>query len=156
MARLTNGDKAPEFKLFDQHNNQVTLNDYRGSKVLLYFYPRANTPGCTVQSKAVSEAREELAQLNCQVIGISPDKPEKQLKFDTKHELGFPLLADTEYKVAESYGAWGEKKLYGKTFLGIIRSAFLIDENGIIIESWYKVKPKDTVPNVLKILAPNN
>ena len=152
MSRLKSGDKAPDFELSDQSGNIVSLSNFKGKRLLVYFYPRALTPGCTTQSCAVRDAKEQLKSLECEAIGISPDKPEKQKKFDTKHSLGFPLLCDTEYTVAESFGAWGEKKLYGKTFLGIIRSAFLVDEDGKIIDAWYKVKPKDTVPNVLDLL----
>ena len=96
---------------------------------------------------------EKLKGKNIGVIGISPDKPETQKKFDDKYNLGFSLLSDPDHKVAESYGVWGEKKMYGKTFMGIIRSSFLIDENGNIVNAWYKISPKDTVPELLKVLV---
>jgi len=100
----------------------------------------------------VRDALEELKGKNIAVIGISPDTPETQKKFDEKHDLGFSLLSDPDHKVAESYGVWGEKKMYGKTFMGIIRSSFLIDENGNIKNAWYKISPKDTVPELMKVL----
>ena len=146
MTELESGDKVKDFELLDQDGDKVKLSDYKGSKVLIYFYPKASTPGCTTQSCAVSEAKEDFSVLGCKVIGISPDQPDKQKKFDDKYDLGFPLLCDTEQKVANIFGVWGEKKMYGKSYMGIIRSSFLLDEDGKIIESWYKVSPKDTVP----------
>jgi peroxiredoxin Q/BCP len=146
MALLKTGDKAPIFELLDQNNHKVSSSDYSGQKLLIYFYPKADTPGCTTQSCSVRDAIEDLSGLNMAAIGISPDAPEKQLKFDEKFTLGFPLLSDPDHEVAEAYGAWGEKKNYGKTSMGIIRSSFLIDEAGKIAQVAYKVKPEDTVP----------
>jgi peroxiredoxin Q/BCP len=146
MTRLQPGDDAPPFSLLDQAGTSVDLADHRGRKVLVYFYPKADTPGCTTQSCAVRDAREDLTTLGVDVLGISPDAPEAQAKFDRAYELGFPLLSDTDHAVAEAYGAWGEKKNYGKTYDGIIRSSFLIDEESRIEQAWYKVAPKDTVP----------
>jgi peroxiredoxin Q/BCP len=100
----------------------------------------------------VRDALKELSGRNIAVVGISPDKPETQKKFDDKHNLGFPLLSDPDHKTAEAYGVWGEKKMYGKTFMGIIRSSFLIDEKGIILNAWYKISPKNTVPELMKVL----
>ena len=151
MAQLKPGDKAPTFTLLDQSGKKVKLSDFRGRKVLVYFYPRADTPGCTTQACALRDAAPQIG--DTAVVGISPDKPEKQAKFDTKYSLGFPLLADEDHAVAEAYGVWGEKKNYGKTYMGIIRSAFLVDEKGKIAEAWYKVSPKDTAGNLLKALA---
>jgi len=146
MASLQVGDKAPEFELLDQNNKKVSLSNYSGKKLLIYFYPKADTPGCTTQSCSVRDAAQGLSSLNISAVGISPDKPEKQQKFDEKYALGFPLLSDPEHEVAEAYGAWGEKKNYGKTYMGIIRSSFLVDENGKIAQVAYQVKPGDTVP----------
>ena len=146
MGKLTIGDKAPNFKLNDQHDNQVSLADFKGRRLLIYFYPKADTPGCTTQSCSVRDSLEDLDDLNIAALGISPDKPEKQQKFDEKFKLGFPLLSDPEHVVAEAYGAWGEKKNYGRTYMGIIRSSFLIDEKGKIAQIAYRVKPADTVP----------
>jgi peroxiredoxin Q/BCP len=145
-ATLTRGQKAPDFSLKDQNGATVRLSDFKGRMVLLYFYPRADTPGCTTQSCAVRDARQDMKKLNVDVLGISPDTPEDQKKFDVKFSLGFPLLADTDHAVAEAYGVWGEKTSYGKTSMGIIRSSFLIDEKGAVQRAWYKVKPEETVP----------
>lgn len=147
MAQLSSGDRAPDFVLKDQNGNEVALKNLRGKKVLLYFYPRADTPGCTRQSCSVRDAKAELADAGVAVLGISPDQPAKQAKFDTKHSLGFPLLSDPDHEVAEAYGVWGDKPMYGKLLKGIIRSSFLIDEQGVIIDAWYKVSPEKTVPN---------
>jgi peroxiredoxin Q/BCP len=140
------------FSLRDQNGKAVKLSDYKGKKVLVYFYPRADTPGCTTQSCAVRDARQDMKKLNVDVVGISPDEPEDQKKFDVKYGLGFPLLADTDHAAAEAWGAWGEKTSYGKTSMGIIRSSFLIDEKGSVVRAWYKVKPEDTVPNANEVL----
>lgn len=152
MAQLKTGDKAPDFDLLDQNGKGVKLSDYRGKKVLVYFYPKADTSGCTKQACSIRDAEPDLSAAGVAAIGISPDKPEKQKKFDDKYELGFSLLSDESHAVAESYGAWGEKKMYGKTYEGVVRSSFLIDENGVIIGAWYKVSPADTVPNAQKAL----
>ncbi len=150
MSQLKTGTNAPDFTLLDQGSNKVSLSDYKGSKVLIYFYPRANTPGCTKQSCQVSQSLEQLAKAGIKALGISPDTPEKQAKFDEKYSLGFPLLCDTDNEVAKAYGAYGEKVSFGQKKMGIIRSSFLIDENGIVLDAWYKVSPESTVPNVLE------
>ena len=152
MAKLNAGEKAPGFLLKDQNEKEVNLEDHKGKKVLVYFYPKADTPGCTKQSCNVRDARAELADLGVDVIGISPDAPDKQKKFDDKHDLGFTLLSDQDNNVAKAYGAWGEKSMYGKNYEGIIRSALLLDEEGKVVQTWYKVSPKDTVPKALKAL----
>ncbi len=149
---LTPGRKAPGFSLKDQDGATVKLSDFKGRKVLVYFYPRADTPGCTTQSCAVRDARQDMKKLNVAVLGVSPDTPEDQKKFDVKFSLGFPLLADTDHAVAEAYGVWGEKNNYGKISMGIIRSSFLIDENGAVQRAWYKVKPEETVPRAREAL----
>lgn len=153
MSKLAPGDPAPDFELADQNGNTVRLADFRGRKLLLYFYPKADTPGCTRQACSVRDARQELADLGLAVAGISPDAPAKQKKFDDKYGLTFPLLADTDRRTAQAYGAWGEKNMYGKKVEGIIRSSFLIDEAGRIIRAWYKVSPEDTVPKARAALA---
>jgi peroxiredoxin Q/BCP len=150
MTKLEAGEKAPAFSLKDQSGETVKLADFKGKKLLVYFYPRANTPGCTKQSCSVSKSLPRLTKLKAAAVGISPDTPEKQKNFDDKFNLGFPLLSDTDHKVAKAYGAWGTKTSFGKKREGIIRSSFLIDEKGRIVESWYKVKPDDTVPKALE------
>lgn len=150
--KLTEGDGAPEFSLRDQDSRTVKLSDFRGRKTLLYFYPRADTPGCTTQSCAVRDARQDFKKLSVAALGISPDTPEDQKKFDIKFSLGFPLLADTDHATAEAYGVWGEKNSYGKKTMGIIRSSFLIDEKGTILRAWYGVKPEETVPKAKEAL----
>jgi peroxiredoxin Q/BCP len=152
MAKLNTGDQAPDFELTDQDGKNLKLSDYTGKKLLVYFYPKADTPGCTKQACSVRDAREELTDLGVEVVGISPDAPAKQKKFDDKYGLEFPLLSDPDNAVAKAYGAWGEKSMYGKKYEGIIRSSLLIDEQGKVVENWYKVSPKDTVPKAKKAL----
>jgi peroxiredoxin Q/BCP len=153
MARLEPEDTAPAFALPDQHGDTVRLEDLRGRKVLVYFYPEADTPGCTKQSCDLRDHRQDLAGIGAEVVGISPDRPEAQLAFDRKYDLGFPLLSDPDHQVAEAWGAWGEKTRNGRTSVGIIRSSFLIDEDGSIERVWYGVTPQDTVPNALAALG---
>ena len=152
MAQLEAGDKAPTFSLKDQDGRTVKLSDFKGRKLLVYFYPKADTPGCTTQSCAVRDALPDFATLKVDAVGISPDAPNRQKKFDDKHGLGFPLLSDTDHKVADAYGAWGEKLMYGKKYEGIIRSSFLVDEKGEIVGAWYNVSPPDTVPQAIAAL----
>jgi thioredoxin-dependent peroxiredoxin len=153
MSTLAVGDKAPAFTLVDQNGNKVRLSQFKGCKVVVYFYPKADTPGCTQQSCNLRDAMPNFKKLGVDVIGISPDKPEKQKKFDDKYKLKFPLLADEDHAVAEAWGVWGEKSLYGKKFMGIIRSAFVVDEKGKLAGVFYKVSPKDTVPKVKGVLG---
>lgn len=153
MDRLTPGAEAPPFALRDQRGDIVKLEDFRGRTLLVYFYPQADTPGCTTQSCAVRDAQEDLAELGVDVVGISPDEPDAQAAFDEKFSLGFPLLSDPDHLVAEAWGVWGEKSMYGNTYMGVIRSSFLVAEDGRIREAFYKVSPKDTVPKARKALA---
>ena len=148
---LSAGDKAPAFALLDQDGSKVRLSQFKGRKVLVYFYPKADTPGCTTQSCALRDILGDIG--DTVVLGISPDEPAKQKKFDDKYSLGFPLLSDTDHAIAEAYGAWGEKSMYGKTYMGIIRSAFLVDEKGKVAEAWPKISPKDTPKKLLAALA---
>ena len=148
---LKPGDNAPDFELADQQGSPVRLSGFRGRKVLVYFYPRADTPGCTTQACGL---RDILGQVgDTAVLGISPDKPAAQARFDAKYSLGFPLLSDPDRAVAQAWGAYGEKKMYGKVTQGIIRSAFLVGEDGNIEQSWYKISPKDTPTNLLAALG---
>ncbi len=153
MSKLKVGDKAPSFSLEDQNGRIVSLADFQGTKLLLYFYPKADTPGCTRQACSVRDAAESLQRAGAAAVGISPDAPDKQKKFDAKYNLGFPLLSDPDHKAAEAYGVWGEKSRYGKSYEGIIRSSFLIDEGGTILQATYEVKPEDTVPKAQEVLA---
>ena len=131
----------------------MKLENFRGRTLLVYFYPKADTPGCTTQSCAVRDAQEDLAELGVDVVGISPDEPDAQAAFDEKFSLGFPLLSDPDHAVAEAWGVWGEKSMYGNAYMGVIRSSFLVDEDGRIREAFYKVSPKDTVPKAREALA---
>ena len=147
---LKTGDKAPAIALLDQHGKKVSLKDFAKKKVLLYFYPKADTPGCTTQSCLLRDIRKSVGKTV--IIGVSPDEPATQLKFDEKYELGFTLLADTEKKVSKAYKVWKKKSMYGREYMGIERSAFLIDEKGKILHAWYKISPKDTPLFLLEAL----
>jgi thioredoxin-dependent peroxiredoxin len=147
---LKPGDKAPTFSLVDQDGNTVELADLKGRKVLVYFYPKADTPGCTTQACGLRDVLGDIG--DTAVLGISPDKPEKQKRFDDKYGLGFPLLSDQDHAVADAYGAWGERSMYGRKYMGIIRSAFLVDEQGNLAEVWAKISPKDTPTKLLAAL----
>ena len=148
--QLQQGSEAPAFSLTDQADKKLALSDYRGRKVLIYFYPKADTPGCTAQSCGLRDVLGDIG--DTAVVGISPDSPARQAKFDQKYGLGFPLLADEDHAVAEAYGVWTEKSMYGRKYMGILRSAFLIDEDGRVAEAWYKISPADTPKKLLKAL----
>ena len=148
---LAAGDRAPAFHLADQKGDKVRLSSFKGRKVLVYFYPKADTPGCTTQSCGLRDIAEDIG--DTVIVGISPDLPTKLAKFDEKYGLGFTLLSDPEHVTAEAYGVWAEKSMYGKKYLGIVRSAFLIDEKGKVEAAWPKISPKDTPKNLLKALA---
>lgn len=145
------GDKAPAIELLDQNGKTVSLAKLGKKKVLVYFYPKADTPGCTTQSCGLRDIKADIGRTA--IIGISPDKPEKLKKFDDKYELGFTLLSDVENTVSLAYKVWKKKSMYGREYMGVERSAFLIDANGIIQEAWYKISPKDTPLNLLKALG---
>jgi peroxiredoxin Q/BCP len=151
-ARLAPGDKAPAFTLPDADGKKVSLADYKGRRVIVYFYPAASTPGCTKQACDFRDSLGELSGAGIDVVGISPDKPEKLAKFRDAEKLTFPLLSDPERKTLAAYGAFGEKKIYGKTVQGVIRSTFVVDENGKIAEAQYNVKAAHTTTKVKKII----
>jgi peroxiredoxin Q/BCP len=150
---LEPGDRAPAFTLLDQDGKKVRLGDLKGETVVVYFYPRADTPGCTTQACGVRDRGAEYRELGARVLGISPDEPEKLKKFAAKHALDFTLLADPDHKVAEKYGAWGEKSMYGKKYMGVLRSTFIVGANGKVAAVFPKVQPKKHDGLVLKALA---
>jgi len=150
MTTPAEGKKAPAFTLPDQNDTKVTLSKLKGRKVLVYFYPKADTPGCTTQACGLRDIAADVD--DTVIIGISPDKPAKLKKFDDKYGLGFTLLGDEDHAVAEKYGVWVMKKNYGKEYMGVQRSAFLIDEDGNVAKSWPKISPTDTATFLLESL----
>ena len=143
MALPQLGSIAPDFSLLNQFGEMVSLQDFHEKKnVLLYFYPKAMTPGCTVQACGLRDSKQQLSELRTEVIAVSPDKPEKLLKFQTKETLNFTLLSDQDHMIAEKYGAWGLKKFMGKEYMGILRYTFIIDKNMRIVNIMTKVKTK--------------
>jgi thioredoxin-dependent peroxiredoxin len=150
---LSEGDLAPDFTLPDQRGDSLTLSDLRGQTVVLYFYPRADTPGCTTQACGVRDHAAEYEGIDARVIGISPDPVAAVGKFADKYELAFTLLADEDHAVADAYGTWGEKRMYGKTYMGVQRATFIIDGEGRIAKVFPKVSPKTHDDVVLEALA---
>ena len=136
---LAEGTKAPLFTLADQNGNNVNLSDFRGQKVVLYFYPKDNTPGCTKEACSIRDNMPDFSRLNVKILGVSRDSGESHRKFIEKQNLNFTLLSDPEHKVMEEYGAWGEKTLYGKKSMGVIRSTFVINEDGVIEKVYKKI-----------------
>ena len=147
------GDVAPDFTLADQDGEEVALSGLRGETVVLYFYPRADTPGCTTQACGVRDRHADYDAAGARVIGVSPDQPEALAKFAGKHDLDFTLLADPDHAVAEAYGAWGEKSMYGKKYMGILRNTYVVDPAGKVARILPKVQPKKHDALVLKALA---
>ena len=147
------GAPAPDFTLPDENGKMVSLADFRGKRVVLYFYPKDDTPGCTAQACGFRDALPDIEERNAVVIGISPDDAKSHGKFKTKYNLPFILLADTEHTVAEAYGVWDERSMYGRTYLGITRSHFVIDEQGNFADVQYKISPADSVAKALTALA---
>ncbi len=150
---LEPGDKAPAFTLSDQNGEKVKLSDFKGQTIVVYFYPRADTPGCTTQACGIRDRSDEYATAGAKVIGISPDEVEDIAKFAGKYELGFTLLADPDHAVAERYGAWGEKSMYGKKYMGVLRNTYVVDAKGKIAKVLPKVQPKKHDALVLKALG---
>jgi peroxiredoxin Q/BCP len=151
-VRLQPGDKAPVFRLPDADGNMVSLSDYRGRRVVVYFYPAASTPGCTKEACAFRDNLQDLKDVGLDVVGISPDKPDKLAKFRDAEHLTFPLLSDPDRKVLTAWGAYGAKQMYGKTVQGVIRSTFVVDENGKIALAQYNVKAAHTTTKIRQIL----
>jgi peroxiredoxin Q/BCP len=150
---LSVGDPAPEFTLQADTGETISSADLRGSRVVVYFYPKDDTPGCTRQACAIRDSWGDFESANAEVFGISPDGVDSHRKFREKFSLPFRLLADTDHGVAEAFGVWGERTNYGKTYMGIVRSSFVIDEEGRIAAAAYNVKPEDTTPKALAALA---
>ncbi|MGF1534471.1 MAG: thioredoxin-dependent thiol peroxidase [Bernardetiaceae bacterium] len=146
---LTVGQPAPDFTAKDQNGNPITLQDFRGKKVVLYFYPKDNTPGCTAQACSLRDNYEVLQARGYVVIGVSRDSEKSHQKFIEKQQLPFSLIADEDGQVHELFGTWGEKKMYGKTYMGTLRTTFVIDEEGIITECIQKVKTKEHAKQIL-------
>lgn len=145
------GSSAPKISLPNQDGERVSLSSFKGRKVLIYFYPKADTPGCTTQSCGLRDIAGDIG--DTVIIGISPDAPAKLKKFDEKYSLGFTLLSDEDHAVAEHFGVWAEKSMYGRKYMGVQRSSFLIDEKGKVERVWPKISPKDTPTQLLKALG---
>ncbi|TVY03193.1 thioredoxin-dependent thiol peroxidase [Cohnella terricola] len=152
MTQPRIGQPAPDFELPATNGGTVRLSDYRGRKVVLYFYPKDMTAACTQESCDFRDATPDFGRLNATVLGISTDELKRHYKFIEKYELPFPLLSDPEHRVCELYGVWQEKQLYGRTYMGIVRSTFLIDENGILAQEWRNIRVKGHVDNVFAAL----
>lgn len=150
---VAEGQEAPDFKLPDQDGNDVTLSELRGQPVVLYFFPKADTPGCTAQACGVRDHGSDYAGSGARVVGVSPDTVAAQRKFADKYGLDFTLLADEDHRVAELYGVWGEKKMYGKTYMGVQRATFLIEPDGKVAKVFPKVSPKTHDEVVLEALG---
>ena len=146
------GIKAPDFKLLDQNGKEVSLSDYRGEKVILYFYPKDNTPGCTKQACGFRDLYPQFTEKGAVVLGVSKDSVASHKKFKEKYQLSFPILSDTELQVIQAYDVWKEKKLYGKVSMGVVRTTYLIDENGIISKAFGKVKAAQNPEQMLEEL----
>jgi len=153
MPRLSAGDAAPDFTLPDADGTDVSLSDYRGQKVIVYFYPAAMTPGCTKQACDFRDSLSSLKSAGYTVLGISPDKPEKLAKFRERDAVNFPLLSDPAKATLEAYGAWGEKTMYGKTVTGVLRSTFVVDEDGRVAKAQYNVKATGHVTKLRRDLG---
>lgn len=151
--KLKEGNKAPEFTGLNQNGDSVSLSDYKGRKLIMYFYPKDNTPGCTVESCNLRDNHSELKKLGFEVLGVSADDEKKHIKFIDKYQLTFPLIADTDKAIIKSFGVWGEKKFMGKTYDGIIRTTFIIDENGVIEKIIEKVKTKNHSEQIIETLS---
>lgn len=150
MSTPAEGKKAPTFSLPDQNDRPVKLAEFKGRRVLVYFYPKADTPGCTVQACGLRDIAKKIG--DTVILGLSPDKPARLKKFDDKYSLGFTLLSDEDHAVAEKFGVWVEKSMYGRKYMGVQRSAFLIGADGKIEKAWPTISPKDTPTNLLEAI----
>ena len=152
MTQLKIGDKAPLFTGTDQDGKSISLSDFRGRKVILYFYPKDNTPGCTAEACSLRDGRAELQRMGFEVIGVSPDSVKSHQGFIAKHGLNFPLIADADKSIAAAYGVWGEKKFMGRTYMGILRTTFVIGPDGTIEKIFDKVNTKDHFTQIVDCL----
>lgn len=150
MNELSIGQEVPDFTLPASNGQEISLSQYRGQKIILYFYPKNMTPGCTQEACEFRDAHDQITAQGAVVLGISPDNLASHAKFIAKNELPFPLLSDEDHQVSEMFGVWQLKKLYGKEFMGIVRSTFLIDEQGVLVEEWRKVRVKGHVATALE------
>ena len=153
MDKLQAGDVAPDFEAVTDEGAKVKLSDYRGKRVVLYFYPKDDTPGCTTQACDFRDRYPAIEEKNAVVLGVSPDDEKSHVKFKSKFNLPFTLLVDEDHAIAEAYGVWGEKTNYGKTYMGIIRSNFVIDEQGKLIKTLYNIKPAESANETLAALG---
>lgn len=152
MSKFVAGDKAPAFEGVNQNGEKISLNTFKGKKLILYFYPKDNTPGCTAESCNLNENYEMWLNKGYDVVGVSPDNEKSHVKFIDKFGLKFNLIADTNHEILEAFGAWGEKSMYGRKYMGVIRTTYVIDENGIIEAVFEKVNTKDHTNQIIKAL----
>ncbi len=152
MSKLVAGDKAPVFEGINQDGKRISLNYYKGKKLILYFYPKDDTPGCTAESCDLNDNYQMWLDKGYEVVGVSPDNEKSHLKFIGKYNLKFDLIADTNHEILEAYGAWGEKSMYGKNYMGVLRTTFVIDENGVIKAVFEKVDTKNHSSQIIGAL----
>jgi peroxiredoxin Q/BCP len=152
MSKLAAGDKAPQFEGINQNGKKISLNDFKGKKLILYFYPKDNTPGCTAESCNLNDNYEMWLNKGYDVVGVSPDNEKSHLKFIDKFGLKFNLIADTKNEILEAYGAWGEKSMYGKKYMGVLRTTYVINENGVIEAVFEKVDTGNHTKQILESL----
>ena len=153
MLHLKEGDQAPNFQGINDQGEPVSLADFSGKKLILFFYPKADTPGCTAEACSLRDAYDDLRARGFELLGVSPDTAKKQGNFRKKYNFPFPLLADTEQTVLQAYGAWGEKQMYGKTYMGVLRTTFVINEAGLIEKIFTKVNTKDHATQILAAMS---
>jgi peroxiredoxin Q/BCP len=147
------GEQAPDFELLNQDGETVKLSDYRGKKVLIFAYPKAATPGCTKQACGMRDNFPRFEEANATVLGLSPDKPDALKKWKADEHFPYDLLSDPEHQILEAWGAWGERSMYGKKYMGVIRSHWLIDENGVVVDEQIQISPEDSINKAIKSLA---
>ena len=152
MAKLNVGDMAPDFTGLTQEGNSLSLSDLKGSRIVLYFYPKDNTSGCTLEAQSLRDGKAELAERGYRIIGVSPDSERSHQNFCAKHDLNFTLLADTDHSICEAFGVWAEKSMYGRKYMGVVRTTFLLDEEGRITHIFNKVKTAEHYQQIVNEL----